>query len=153
MGTAHCPNKDQNIPTSKQCTTSWASLSYNCFKRLLLAPKQSFDQSEKFEVQDGNPELENMVNILVLVWSFKKLPSKNSHKEVQCGLSMMPWHIKRFQEYFKHISGSFLQRQLSIDNYHVKIYIKKSQFLLFSRQKVYKNVKFVYITEILWRTF
>jgi hypothetical protein len=48
-----------------------------------------------------------------------------------------------------HNSGSFLWRQLSIDNYHVKKYFKESQFLLFSRQKVYKNAKFVYITEIL----
>ncbi len=52
-----------------------------------------------------------------------------------------------------HHSGSFLRRQLSIDNYHVKKYVKESQFLLFLRQKVYKNAKFVYITEILWRTF
>jgi hypothetical protein len=46
-------------------------------------------------------------------------------------------------------SGSFLWRQLSIDNYHVKKYVKESQFWLFSRQKVYKNAKFVYISEIL----
>jgi hypothetical protein len=46
-------------------------------------------------------------------------------------------------------SGSFLRRQLLIDNYHVKKYVKESQFLLFSRQKVYRNAKFVYITEIL----
>ena len=45
-------------------------------------------------------------------------------------------------------SGSFLRRQLWINNYHVKKYVKESQFL-FSRQKVYKNAKFVYITEIL----
>ena len=49
----------------------------------------------------------------------------------------------------RQISGSFLWRQLSINNYHVKKYVKESQFLLFSRQKVYKNAKFVYITEIL----
>ena len=51
--------------------------------------------------------------------------------------------------FVKAMSGSFLWCQLSIDNYHVKKYVKKSQFLLFSRQKVYKNAKFVYITEIL----
>ena len=44
---------------------------------------------------------------------------------------------------FFYESGSFLRRQLSIDNYHVKKYVKESQFLLVSRQKVYKNAKFV----------
>ena len=57
------------------------------------------------------------------------------------------------RKYVFDFSGSFLRRQLSIDNYHVKKYVKESQFLLFSRQKVYKNAKFDYITEILWRTF
>ena len=44
-------------------------------------------------------------------------------------------------------SVSFLLRQLSIDNYDVKKYVKESQFLLFLRQKVYKNAKLGYITQ------
>ena len=57
-------------------------------------------------------------------------------------------------------SGGFLQHQNVIDSYHVKKFIKESQFVLFSRQKVYQNANaletysvFVFITEILWRTF
>jgi hypothetical protein len=34
-------------------------------------------------------------------------------------------------------SGGFLQRQKVIDSYHIKKFVKESQFLLFSRQKVH----------------
>ena len=54
------------------------------------------------------------------------------------------------------MSGSFVQRQKRIAIYHVKKFVKESQFLLFSRQKGYKNANsletlsvFIYITEIL----
>ena len=48
--------------------------------------------------------------------------------------------IKEFSFPFLYLySGSFLPRQLLIDNYQVKKYVKESQFLLFSRHKVYKN--------------
>ena len=88
---------------------------------------------------------------------FLSLESNNKSRTWAISIS---WNLSRLwilhlkvKFWIGDYSGSFLRRQLSIDNYHVKKYVKESQVLLFSRQKVYKNSKFVYITEILWRTF
>jgi hypothetical protein len=82
---------------------------------------------------------------------FTKLSSK-WHKSKRMSKEKEEELVRKVRFMFVFIledSGSFLRRQLSIDNYHVKKYVKESQFMLFSRQKVYNNAKFVYITEIL----
>ena len=54
------------------------------------------------------------------------------------------------------VSRGFLQRQKVIVIYYVQKFVKESQFLLFSRQKVYQNANsletfsvFIFIFEIL----
>ena len=54
------------------------------------------------------------------------------------------------------VSRGFLQRQKVIVIYYVQKFVKESQFLLFSRQKVYQNANsletfsvFIFIIEIL----
>ena len=79
-------------------------------------------------------------SILMLHTDFSLTTFHVMKKEI--GIPVLEWDDIMY--ILGHISGSFLRRQLSIDNYHVK----ESQFLLFSRQKVCKNAKFVYITEI-----
>ena len=62
----------------------------------------------------------------------------------------------KMEAFKENNSRGFLQRQKVIIIYYVKKFVKKSQFLLFSRQKVYKNANsletlsvFIFITEIL----
>ena len=58
-------------------------------------------------------------------------------KNVQLFMKINAKQVNLLELFFAFYSGGFLQRQKVITSYHVKKFIKESQFLLFSRQKVY----------------
>ena len=97
------------------------------------------DRSDPYLSHNG---LKSFLSILIFMYLHIHKTIMYDSEEISCG----KFSLKSENPGVWDIRGSFLRRQLSIDKYHVKKYVKESQFLLFSRKKVYKNVKFVYIT-------